>query len=426
MESPISFLLQIIMATALAGLIGLEREMHIQDAPAEFEPAGLRSFAMIGILGFLGMYLFQTFENIWFLIILFLAVFGFSLVSHTFQVFQQKENGITSELSSLASFLIGVLVAMNQIFFAITVSILFTSLLALKKILHGVARNINHKELLAILQFLLISFVTLQVMPSSWVDPWGFFDWRPRLVWLMVTFVAAIRFIGYFLSKIVGVQKRILLSGIIGGFLSSTAVTTALSLESRNQKQGTPYAIAILIASGIMFFRVIFEISFLSPDLLSFLVWPLFVMGIVTLALVGGIVFFQSRKNNNLEEPIQVTHPFELRPALIFGAFFLGIVLLSEKIQSLDVVANAGLLVTGGLAGLTDVDAITLAMANLSGSEKIAFFLGAQVIFLAVVVNTIMKMGIVYFFGSRSLFWGVVLAQLIVLGAGGITLYFIL
>ncbi len=423
MNAPIDVLFSLVMAVALGGLIGLEREMRTKEQESETQFGGLRTFSMLSLLGYLGGYLTLGEKNFWFLGILFFLAVSFMLVSHAYLCFRKDQIGITSELSALACFVLGILIAHGDTFLAIAASVLFTGLLAFKKWLHTMAREMSGSELVAILKFLIVSFIILQVMPSQWIDPWGFFDWRPKIIWLMVVFVAAIRFVGYFLAKFIGSEKGIILSGVVGGFVSSTAVTSGLSLESKGQTKITSFLMAILVATGIMFFRVILEISFLSRDLLSYLAYPLLAMGLSAFAITAVIHFFQKKMEKKLDSPITITQPFEMKSALIFGAFFLGILLLSDKIGSVDAVANAGLIITGGIAGLTDVDAITLAMSNLADGGGIPFALAARVVFVAVIVNTLVKGGIVFLFGSRRLFRGLILSLAVILGVGAATFF---
>lgn len=425
MDPHFSLLLSLLSAVALSGLIGLEREMHIQkDHDEKNVLGGLRTYSMMGLLGFLAQYFFGNGGGIWMLSLVFLASISFPLISHFTLSWKEKRLGITSELSLVASFLVGVLVGMENLLLALMVSILFTGLLALKGILHSLARHINTSELIAILEFLILSFIVLQILPSSWEDPFEFFDWQPKIVWLMVVLVAAIRFIGYFLSKIFGGENSLLLSGIVGGFLSSTAVTTGVAEESKDSQKTIFFLIPILLASGIMFFRVIAEIAVVSQEslpLFSKILFPLFVMGVLAI-LMGGVFFLKEKRKKDIKTAPSIKQPLNLSSALSFGAFFLIILILSEKISLLFPDSVWGLFLTGAIAGLTDVDAITLAMTNLAKAGEIHSSLAAEVIFIAVVSNTLVKIGIVFLFGSFHLFRSLALALGCILLLGGAVL----
>ena len=425
MGTPLALLLSLFTAAALGGLIGLEREIRIQNEAGNASMAGLRTFAMLGILGFLGMYFFQRFQEFWFIPLFFVGALSFSLLSHCFLLSEKRGIGITSELSVLGSLGVGMLVAANEMFLAVSVSILFTALLALKTNLHSFAHKMSQSELLALLKFLIVSFVVLKVMPASWVDPWKLFDWRPQLVWLMVVFVTAIRLIGYFLAKFIGSNKSIVLSGLIGGIVSSTAVTTSLAQESKGQKQYAPFLLAILVAAAIMFLRVLLETSLLSPALFQKLSLPLFAMVGLSFGIAAFLAFMEKRHDKNLKSQLKIAQPFDLKAALIFGLFFIGTLFVVDTVQgaSFSAAGNFGLLLTGAIAGLADVDAIILVMANTVQQGHIATGLAAQVVFLAVGVNALLKAAIILLFASRQLFLNFLWVLIIILSGGGIVFW---
>jgi uncharacterized membrane protein (DUF4010 family) len=411
----------LISSAGLAGLIGMEREMKIQNSDEKKYPkgsfaGGLRSHAMVGGLGFLLFFIHIHLDNT-LTIPLSIGVISIFTIVHFLIGSHLKQFGMTSSFSFFASFCIGIFVANNNILMALVISLLFTSILVLRDIFHKLGKQITQEEFFDIIKFLILSFVVLQILPSSWIDPLGFFDWKPQSIWLMVMLVASIRFIGYFLSKFIGREKGILLSGIVGGLVSSTAVTSSIAQESKSSKRGIVFVIPILVASSIMFFRVIIEIIIVSENTSRFL--PLYAsfgtMGIA--CLLFGIGLFIGKKQTKIQtstESISISQPLHLGSAISFGMFFLFILIVSEKIS--EYLHEESLLIVGAIAGLTDVDAITLAMAQSDNTS----FLPLAVIFVAVIVNTLVKIGIVAVFGSRPvlilLSW--ILGIILCLGGG--------
>ena len=244
----------------------------------------------------------------------------------------------------------------------------------------------------------------------------------------MIILIASLRFVGYFLSKFFGTEKSLLLSGIIGGFVSSTAVTMSVSEQSQNKKIITPFLIPIFLASALMFFRVILEIRITAHSDLE-LFWktffPLLSGGIVFLG-AALLVFISRRKKHQshqiVKTPIHIEQPLRMKSALSFGAFFLLILFLSEKIATF--LPSSALLAVGALTGITDVDSITLSISQVQKSGEISATLAAHVILIAVLVNTLVKAGIVFLIGSRALFRGVSVSILIaVLVGGGVMLW---
>jgi uncharacterized membrane protein (DUF4010 family) len=336
-----SLLLSLLTASALSGLIGLEREMHIQnEEPDGSQFGGMRTYSMMGGLGFLGAYVALEISAPWLLFAVFSACTIFLFISHALVSVFQRQFGITSQLSLIASFLVGVLVAHEQLYLAIAVSILFTGLLVLKIGLHKIAKKINQDELLAILKFFILTAIILPILPYSWEDPIGFFDWRPQVIWLMVVLVASIRFVGYFLSKFFGSEKSILFSGIVGGFVSSTAVTMGISQQSEGKRRVIIFLVPILIASAIMFFRVLFEIIIVAPAQKELLLNVAPVLLVSSAGLIFLSVFLivkrirEHKKNGDIKTTINIDQPLQMKSAIAFGLFFLSILLVAEKSPS--------------------------------------------------------------------------------------------
>ena len=419
-----SQILQLIIATSLAGLIGLERERQLQKKGfSSF--GGFRTFSMMGALGFLAFLLEKGFKINHFLIIVFICTMALVAVSHTFNTFVQKKLGLTSELSLIASFLIGILVAQDKIVLAITISILFVTLLEFKNFLHRLAKNFTEIEFLAILKFLIIAGVILPILPNQNIDPWGIFN--PRNIWFMVVLVASIRFVGFFLAKIFGQQKGIIITAIFGGLASSTAVTTSLAQQSKKETNSKSdltflsFLIGILFANAIMFLRVFLEVKIVFPFLAQSLAIPLFTMAFSAFLLAGILCLIKTKKIKS--KKIITSQPFSLLEALKFGIFFV-LVLASAKILP-KFLGDMGLFATAMISGLADTDAITLSTANLVKTGDIKFTIAVQVITLAVVVNTLVKIVITLLFGHKRLAFLTFLSFTLIILLGGVSLLFV-
>ena len=269
-------------------------------------------------------------------------------------------------------------------------------------------KTVSQEEFFAILQFLVLSAIIIPLLPSELYDPFGFFDWRPQTIWLMVVLVAAIRFIGYFVAKFMGKEKSLLLSGVIGGFVSSTAVTTSVAQDSNGKKGVIIFLVPILIANVIMFARVITEVTIVAGSYINFLIQiaiPL-IAGGSFLIIIALYFWWQLKKasqtKQELKKELKVDQPLDIKSAISFGLFFLFVLLVAEKIPQL--FPDTGLYLAGIIAGLSDVDAITLAMSNLVANGEVAIDQAAGVVLLAVATNTLVKVGIVFTFGNRKLF----------------------
>lgn len=409
-------ILLILIATGLASLVGLEREMRIQTDHKKDTFGGVRTFAMLGALGAVSMMISDVFA-----ILVASSSFLLIAMSHIVSSIKNENLGLTSEFSAVASFLIGVLVAKEEMTLAIAISILFTAILALRHWLHHIAKSLEMDELFAIIKFLVISAVVLPYLPNEYIDSWDIFN--PYHVWLMVIFVAAIRFVAFFLAKIIGSKKSIVVTGIIGGLASSTAVTSALSDESKkNEKNINPFLVGILFANMLMFFRVILEVVVVNHEMTMHIVYPLSAMGIVA-GILGVFTLFQKNKDVQIHQEPEISQPFSLSKALKFGLFFLFVSAATKLIPMF--LGNMGLYATAIVSGLADTDAITLTVANLVKIGDIEMQTGVSTIVLAVMVNTLVKIAIIYIFGARKLFKYSLAAFLVIFSIGTAILFLI-
>lgn len=349
------------------------------------------------------------------------AVIAFLLIaiSHTVSSFKMEKLGLTSEFSAVASFLVGVLVAHEEISLGIAIAILFTAILALRHWLHKIAENLAQEELFAILKFLIISAVVLPFLPNTYLDKWEIFN--PYHVWMMVIFVAGIRFIAFFLSKIIGTKKSLVITGVIGGLASSTAVTSALSDESKkNDKHINLFLAGILFANMLMFFRVILEVIVVNPKMFLHILYPLMAMGIMA-GILGLIAVLQKERDVKIQNEPEISQPFSLSEALKFGLFFLFVSAAAKTIPIF--LGDMGLYATAIVSGIADTDAITLSVANLVKTGDIAMKTGVTTIMLAVMVNTLVKIAIIFIFGARKLFKRSLISFLLIFSIGSLILF---
>jgi uncharacterized membrane protein (DUF4010 family) len=235
------------------------------------------------------------------------------------------------------------------------------------------------------------------LLPDQGYGPYDVLN--PRAIWLMVIFISGINFAGYLLSKMLEARRGILLTGLVGGLASSTAVTLGFSQRSRDEPRlARAFVLGIAAASVLMFGRVWIEALAVNPKLAEDLLIPLGVPLVVGVAWCL-YLYFSERPT----EPGQVTfsNPFQLEPAIKFGLFFAGVLLLAEWTQ--DTLGSAGVYLSSLASGLTDVDAITLSMARLSDSGDIAADVAARAVVLATVSNTLVKGGMVLTLGASAL-----------------------
>ncbi|MBW6474665.1 MAG: MgtC/SapB family protein [Anaerolineaceae bacterium] len=383
----------------IGALIGLEREFYQQkeDSP---DFAGIRTFSLIALLGAVTAYLIADFG----IILMALALGGLILMS-TVSYFsainrKQHETGITTEVAALLTFLFGVLVMSDHALVAISLAVVTALLLAFKGPLHGFIRNMNSEDIHVTLKFALVAAVILPLLPNRTIDPWGLFN--PFQIWLMVVLVSGIGFSGYVMMKLLGASRGINLTGIFGGLASSTATTISFSSASREYPEMSKYyANAVVLASTVMFPRIFILILIIHPPLAMKVLIPLLLMlltGLIT-------IFFVQRNDRKKEEAVHpeftITNPLKLSTAIKFGLFFAVILIMVEYAQRY--LGTSGVYLTSLVAGLTDVDAISLSLSRLANRSQIALDVAGSAVIIAALVNTITKGVIAYVSGTKEL-----------------------
>lgn len=411
----ISLILKFLISFAIGALIGTERERK-QSKIKEF--AGIRTFMLIAVFGTSSAFLSTFYPN--FILIAFLglaAMVGLSYITSTREI---GDIGITTEVVALLTFILGALCFTDEGLQIVPIlAIIITTLLAVKPYLHTFARKISQKEIINTLKFLIIAFVILPLLPDQTFGPLNVFN--PYQIWLVVVFISGISFAGYILMKFIGAERGISATGIIGGLVSSTAVTTAMAARVRESDFIIRAAVfATVVASSMMFLRVLFEVAVINPNLISLLTVPMLSMGVVGILL--GLLAWKTTKIREFGEDLKLKNPFSLKPALIFGLLFIGILFVSKIAEIY--FGNSGLYITSIISGVADVDAITISMAILA-KNTISPGVAVNAITLAAISNTIIKFFIALFFGTRKFGYLIGAIFAVIISVGLIAIFFV-
>jgi uncharacterized membrane protein (DUF4010 family) len=392
-EDGYHFLLKLVVAVGAGFLVGLEREHVRQREQEEGQFAGVRTFTLIALSGFLTAFVSERIYP-WAFLVGFAGFIAIVIAAYV-QMARNGNVGGTSEISNILVFLIGAIIYADEILLGLAVAVFMVLLLSFKVSLHKFIGRLQLNELRAIVQFVVISALVLPFLPERSFGPYGV--WNLKEIWIMVILVSGVSLIGYLLTKILG-GKGTIVTGMLGGLVSSTAVTLSFSQRSRTMSgAGTkPFAISILMASTIMFPRILLILFVLDAALAERLILP---MSIFT--VVGTICSFllHRKDGENKEMPI-LDNPLNFQTALKFALIFAGVKLLVRYAS--EEYGEAGIYVASVLSGLTNMDAITLSMSRLSNSPEI-LALAANAIILAALANTIMKYLIVFFVGNAGL-----------------------
>lgn len=408
-------------ALVIGLLIGLEREHSAPDKQHELF-AGIRTFALLGVTGCLAALVTEQLASPWPFVVI-LLIIGVMLCAAYVMVALRNDIGLTTEVSAIITILTGALCYWNHLALAIAIGVITTLLLSLKLEMHRFAQRITQQDVYASLKFAVISALILPVLPNQNFGPTPFDVLNPYRIWLMVVFISSISFLGYILMKLVDARHGIELTGLLGGLVSSMAVTISLAENSRRQQTlAKAFALAILMSWTVMFGRVLVEVVAINPALLRVVWIPIASAGSVALLYVILLYFTQRGAN---QEAVRVANPFELGPAIKFGLIYAAILLLARAAEYYS--GNAGLYLSSVLAGMADVNAITLSLSELSSHVNgVNLTVAARGIVLATMSNTLVKAGLVVVTGAPALRRTLIPSSLLIALAGVSVAFFLL
>jgi len=412
---------KLIIAALLGMFLGLRREIEAIESSKNKSFMGLRTMGLLAGMGAISTF-FPAFKFL--PLVFFGALAALITVVYANGSFNQGKIGITAELSALLTFWVGVLVGLGQPTLAIIVTIFLGVINAFKRDMHSFVERLSAREWKGALQLFILSGAIFPFLPREAVDPFGVLI--PFNIWFIVILISGIEFLGYFLIKFFGARGGIPLIAFLGSIVSSTAVTNSFAIQSKKYSAPRIFAAGIFIALATMQVRVVIEILFLRTAEFSllFLLVPFFMI-ISTLAL-SFYFFKQSEKKHfwQLRSPdIKFDSPFEIVPALKFGVIFV-IVLLAIAIGK-KYFGSFGVYSAAILSGVIDIDAIVLSVLASVKSGNITVLTAQNSIFIALIVNTLMKNFYILFLGSRDLLKSVFVGVLVSAFSGGAAFFVI-
>lgn len=387
------------LALAIGLLFGVERGWKGRELPEGQRVAGVRTFALIGLLG--GV-LAAVGERAGPLV---LAV-GFAAFAGAFVVFKLREAqeaelyGMTTVVAAMLAFSLGAYALMGNQAVAAAAAVAATGLLAVKGVLHDWIQKVSWDELRASLILLAMVFILLPILPDQTLEPVGV---NPHDLWLLTILIAVVSFIGYVAVKTMGERYGVPLAAIAGGLASSTAATLHFSrLAKTAPTRRGMLSGAALLSNIVMYARVAVLVALFAPAMLIRLGPPLVLGGIAT-GLVVALLFYRDRNGKEDDSPVMaVRNPFELKTVLQFGALLAVVLMAANWLK--EAYGAAGIYALSLIAGIADVNAITLTLARDGNGAAIG-------ILLAVAANTVSKAALGVVAGGRTV------AMLISLGA---------
>ena len=394
----VDLFLRFASALAIGLLVGLQREYALGERKEKLF-AGVRTFPLLALAGCTAGLLNELTGTPWPLVAV-LVTFGGLIMIAYYANTGLGRMGVTTETSAMVTILAGVLCYHELYALAAAIGVVTTVLLSLKVEMHEFVERLSRQDLFATLKFAVITIVILPVLPNQNYGPPPLDVFNPYRIWLMVVFISGISFSGYALIKILGPKQGIGLSGLLGGLVSSTAVTISFAQRSRgNANLARPLAFAIAVSWTTMFLRVLVIVGALNFPLMQLLLVPLLASAFVGL-LYGGYLYLAQRTEETGD--IEFANPFELSPALKFGLLYTLVLVVSRAAQAY--LGDVGVYLSSVLAGLADLNAISLSLAELSQRDAtLGLEIAARGVVLASVANTVVKGGIVLTIGSSAL-----------------------
>ncbi len=396
----IDLLLRLGLALAIGLLVGLERGWHGRAEREGARVAGFRTFALVGLLGGISGALVPV-AGASAVVAVLLALSALFALGYWSTLRADGDVGLTTEIALVLVYVLGVSAVLGEIAPTAAAGVVCALLLSMKSRLHGWIARMDSGELSALLMLALISVVGLPLMPDQGYGPGGVLN--PYELWWAVVVVAGLSFLGYVAIRLGGANLGMLLTGLAGGLASSTSTTLALARMVRSQPTLAPMAAAgIVVAGSVAFLRVLFLAAMFQPLLLRQLALPVGIMaGVGFLGATGLTLLAGRRGEDGRPGGVEgIGNPLELGTALGFGAV-LAVVLLGVHYLRLWLGVE-GVYAAAALSGVTDVDALTISVSRLVGTELSAFH-GSVAVVIAVSVNSAVKGAISLVAGNRRL-----------------------
>jgi uncharacterized membrane protein (DUF4010 family) len=373
---------KILLVLFLSFLIGLEREEH-KAVVGHYSFGGVRTFPLIGLIGYSVALLSGT--QLVPLTLGFLVVGGFLWLSYWRKLSSSETAGVTSEMSGLATFLVGALVYNDHLWIATALSVASLFLLELKAHLETLATRIPPQEILTFAKFLLLTAVILPILPRQ---EFGRFHINPFKTWLVVVAVSTISYGSYVLQKLTKERGGVVLAALLGGAYSSTVTTVVMSRRAAREERPHLFAGGILMASGAMYVRLVALVAIFNRSLATILAPAFLVLAVLAI----GVGWFWSRRPDavgaEIKREFEPKNPLELLAAFLFALLFL--VMLVATQLAVTYLGRAGVNTLAAIMGVTDVDPFILGMTQ-AGGKVTALGVAAAAVLIAAASNNLIK-----------------------------------
>jgi uncharacterized membrane protein (DUF4010 family) len=411
------------LALGIGLLVGIERGWRTREEAAGSRAAGIRTFAITGVLGgVIGAFAQASgFGGIGVGLVIGL---GFAAFAGGMAVFCVEENRADKEFSattwvaSLLTFALGAYAQVGSMPAAAALAVAVTVILALREPIHGWVEKLTWPELRSALVLLAMTFIALPIVPDDPIGPFG--GVNPREVWLIAIVLAGASFVGYAAVKYFGASHGVLLAGAAGGLASSTAVTIANARRAA-AREGSSRLLAagVAVASAVMFARVLAIVFAINASLLSAVAPALVAAAVAALAYALITTYWRETGQRRAQET-KFRNPFAFWSVVGFALFLGAVIVIGRAIG--EWLGAPGAIASAAVVGLVDVDAITVSLARMT-PEALGMRDAAIAILTAVVTDTISKIGIGAAIGRGRFAAEIAAMTVTCFAAGGIALW---
>jgi uncharacterized membrane protein (DUF4010 family) len=381
-------LLRLLVAALLGGFVGIEREQRALSEEHMF--AGIRTFPLFALLGAtlslvsggVGAVVIAGFGGLTALVV----------VSY-FRSSAQGHLGTTTETAALTTYWIGVIAGAGELALAGSIGVAVAILLAAKERLEEFPRAVTRDEMRAALVFAVLAVIILPILPNRPYGPWGV--WNPQRLWMLVVLVCGLSFAAWVAMRVWGSRLGFALSGVLGGLVSSTVVTVSFATHSREApEESRRLAVGSGLASLVMLVRIAILALVVNAAVLVQLA-P--ILGLMLAGGALGVLLVARREPVEGDAAPRLANPFDLRQAIRFTVLYAAVLVAVEAARRF--LGPAAVYTASAVAGLTDVDAITLSLSSLA-KERLTETAAAAGIAVGAIANTIAKAGYAMWLGS--------------------------
>jgi uncharacterized membrane protein (DUF4010 family) len=357
-------------------LIGLQREHSAaqQGRPEGGYSGGIRTYPIMSLAGALSAMLAERLSP-WIFPVAFAVVMAPVILAYLFEVKSGGDRGVTSEIAFAVTFLLGGLAlstpvsleSSQRLLVVGALAVAVTSLLSLKAPLHQLASRVSREDLYSTLKFLVLAVIILPLLPNRELGPLQILN--PFTVGLVIVLLAGVGFVAYVAIRLLGPGSGLGVTGLVGGMISSTAVTLTVSSRARKSPAlALPGSLAVVLASTVMIVRIAILVAATNASLLA---RSALMLGSMTAAGALGslLLYVRSRRASGEDAPrgeVPFRNPFELSQAFKFGFLFVTVLVASKA--ATHYLGGAGAYLAAAVGGLADVDAVILSISRLSGS----------------------------------------------------------